>query len=40
MNPTREVISAFLNDRSFEPDELAAALDDSAGRALLIDLIV
>ena len=40
MNTTHEVISAFLDDRSFEPDELADALDDPAGRALLIDLIV
>jgi hypothetical protein len=37
---THEVISAFLDDRPFEPDELAQALEDPAGRALLIDLIV
>ena len=40
MNNTHDVISAFLDDRSFEPDDLAHALDDPSGRALLIDLIV
>lgn len=40
MNSTPDVISAFLDDRAFEPDELAHALEDPAGRALLIDLIV
>lgn len=40
MNNTHDVISAFLDDRSFEPEALADALDDPAGRALLIDLIV
>ena len=40
MTNTHDVISAFLDDRSFEPDELAHALDDPAGRALLIDLLV
>lgn len=40
MTNTHEVISAFLDDRPFEPDALAEALDDPAGRALLIDLIV
>jgi hypothetical protein len=40
VNNTHDVISAFLDDRSFEPEELAHALDDPAGRALLIDLIV
>lgn len=40
MNTTPDVISAFLDDRPFEPEELAHALDDPAGRALLIDLIV
>lgn len=40
MNTTHAVISAFLDDRSFEPEELADALNDPAGRALLIDLVV
>jgi hypothetical protein len=40
VSSTHEVISAFLDDRSFEPDALADALDDPAGRALLIDLLV
>ena len=40
MSTTQEVISAFLDDRSFEPDELALALADPAGRSLLIDLVV
>ena len=40
MNNTHDVISAFLDDRPFNPEELADALNDPAGRALLIDLIV
>lgn len=40
MNNTHDVISALLDDRPFEPEALAEALDDPAGRALLIDLIV
>jgi hypothetical protein len=40
VNTTHEVVSAFLDDRPFEPQELAEALDDPAGRTLLIDLIV
>ena len=40
MNTTHEVVSAFLDDQPFEPEELAEALDDPAGRTLLIDLIV
>jgi hypothetical protein len=40
MNSTHEVISAFLDDRPFDPAELADALNDPAGRALLIDLVV
>lgn len=40
MNRTHEVISAFLDDEPFDPQELAHALDDSTGRALLIDLVV
>jgi hypothetical protein len=37
---THDVISDFLDDRPFDPEELAEALDDPRGRALLIDLIV
>lgn len=40
MSSTHDVISDFLDDRSFDPDELADALNDPAARALLIDLIV
>ena len=40
MNTTHDVISAFLDDRSFEPEDLENALNDPAGRALLIDLLV
>ena len=40
MNNTHDVISALLDDRPFNPEELADALNDPAGRALLIDLIV
>jgi hypothetical protein len=39
MSSTHEVISAFLDDEPFVPDQLANALSDPAGRALLIDLI-
>jgi hypothetical protein len=39
MTSTHEVISAFLDDEPFEPEELAIALSDPAGRTLLIDLI-
>ena len=39
MNDTHDVISAFLDDEPFEPQALATALSDPAGRALLIDLI-
>jgi hypothetical protein len=35
-----EVISSFLDDDPFDPEELADALSDPAGRALLIDSIV
>ena len=38
MSSTHEVISAFLDDQPFDPQELADALNDPAGRALLIDL--
>ena len=39
MNDTHAVISAFLDDEPFEAAELAAALSDPEGRALLIDLV-
>lgn len=39
MNDTHEVISAFLDDEPFDAGELATALSDPAGRALLIDLV-
>jgi hypothetical protein len=39
MNDTHEVISAFLDDEPFDASELATALSDPAGRALLIDLV-
>lgn len=38
-NATYEVISTFLDDEPFDPQKLAMALDDPAGRALLIDSI-
>jgi hypothetical protein len=40
MNSNHEVISAFLDDEPFDPEALAEALSDPAGRALLIDSIV
>lgn len=39
MNDQHEVISAFIDDEPFDPQALADALADPAGRALLIDLI-
>ncbi len=39
MNGTHEVISSFLDDEPFDPQELANALNDPAGRSLLIDLV-
>jgi hypothetical protein len=39
MSDRDEVISAFLDDEPFNPDRLAAALSEPAGRDLLIDLI-
>ena len=36
---THAVISAFLDDEPFEAAELATALSDPDGRALLIDLV-
>ena len=40
MNSTHDVISAFLDDRPFDPEDLADALNDPSGRALLVDLVV
>jgi hypothetical protein len=37
MSNTHEVISAFLDDEPFDPQELERALSDSEGRAQLID---
>ena len=39
MSSTHEVISAFLDEESFDSQELVDALSDPAGRALLIDLV-
>jgi hypothetical protein len=39
MNETYAVISAFLDDEPFDGAELAAALSEPEGRALLIDLV-
>jgi hypothetical protein len=39
MNETHEVISAFLDNESFDLRDLAVALEEPAGRAKLIDLI-
>jgi hypothetical protein len=39
MSNTHEVISAFLDDEPFDFQDLATALDDPDGRALLIDLL-
>lgn len=39
MSGNHDVISAFLDDQSFDLDELADTLNDPAGRAILIDLI-
>ena len=38
MSTTHEVISALLDDQAFDRQQLADALNDPAGRALLIDL--
>jgi len=38
MTNTHDVISAFLDDEPFDPEELLAALSDPAGRVMLIDL--
>jgi hypothetical protein len=39
MSSKYEVISAFLDDETFAPQDLAAALSEPDGRTLLIDLI-
>ena len=39
MSAADEIISKFLDDQPFDIQDLADALDDPAGRALLIDLI-
>jgi hypothetical protein len=39
MSNTHEVISAFLDDEPFDPQDLATALADPDGRALLIDVL-
>jgi hypothetical protein len=40
MHTNSEVISAFLDDEPFEPQALAEALADPAGRELLIDIVL
>jgi hypothetical protein len=40
MSTAHEVISAFLDDEPFDPQDLASALDDPAGRTLLIDSLM
>jgi len=40
MNTNHEVISAFLDDEPFEPQALADALADPAGREILIDFVL
>ena len=40
MNTSHEVISAFLDDEPFEPQALAEALADPAGREVLIDFVL
>ena len=39
MTHGHEVISAFLDDEPFDAAELAAALSEPTGRAVLIDLV-
>ena len=39
MSSSHDVISAFLDDQPFDLPELADALNDPRGRAMLIDLI-
>ncbi|MGB2716592.1 MAG: hypothetical protein WBC51_20580 [Vicinamibacterales bacterium] len=40
MNTNHEVISAFLDNEPFEPQALADALADPAGRDVLIDFVL
>ncbi len=40
MNINHEVISAFLDDEPFDPQVLAEALADPAGRQVLIDFVL
>lgn len=40
MNTHHEVLSAFVDDEPFEPQALADALADPAGRELLIDFVL
>jgi hypothetical protein len=40
MNTTHEVISAFLDDEPFDPQDLTRALDDPAGRTFLMDSLM
>jgi hypothetical protein len=39
MSDTHDVISAFLDDEPFDASQLAQALSEPDGRALLIDLL-
>jgi hypothetical protein len=39
-NTNHEVISAFLDDEPFEPQVLAEAIADPAGREMLIDFVL
>jgi hypothetical protein len=39
MSDTHEVISAFLDDETFDPGQLAEALSEPGGRDLLLDLL-
>jgi hypothetical protein len=39
MSDAHEVISAFLDDEPFDPSQLAEALSEPAGRALLLDFL-
>jgi hypothetical protein len=39
MSNPHEVISAFLDDEPFDPAELAEALSEPTGRALLLDFL-
>jgi hypothetical protein len=40
MSTDHEVVSAFLDDEPFEPQALADALADPAGRELFIDFVL